>query len=113
MPRATAAAVAEFRADGKPLPRVGAHWIVADGGDRARAVLRTVELRLGPLSSVDSAFAWDEGEVDRSRDWWLRAHRDYFRRSCARLGVEFDDDLEVVFERFALVWPPEDGDGAP
>ena len=25
----------------------------------------------------------------------------------ARNGIEFSDDLEVCFERFALVWPPE------
>ncbi len=103
--RATAAAVVEFRAKGEPLPRVGGHWIVADGGGQAQAILRSVELRVGPLVSVDDAFAWDEGEGDRSRDWWLDAHRSYFDRTCKPLGVAVTDKLEVVFERFVVVWP--------
>jgi len=103
--RATAGAVVEFRAEDEPLPRIGGLWIVADAQGTARCVLRSTQLRIGPLDSVDEAFASDEGEGDRTRPWWLEAHRDYFRGSCARLGVEFSDRLEVVFERFAVVWP--------
>ncbi len=104
--RATAGLVAEFAHEGEPLPRIGGHWIVADGAGVPRAVLRTRELRVGPLSSVDDAFAWDEGEGDRTRESWLRDHRNYFTRSCARIGIEMSDELEVVFERFDVVWPP-------
>ena len=52
-------------------------------------------------------FAWDEGEGDRNRDSWLRGHERYFRRTQAARGEEWSDDLEVVFERFRVVWPPE------
>lgn len=103
--RATAGAVVEFWHEREPLPRIGGHWVVADGSGLARVVLRTVELRLGPLRSVDAQFAWDEGEGDRTLESWLREHRAYFRRSCARFGVEFSDDLELVFERFTVAWP--------
>ena len=103
--RATAGAVAEFRHEGQPLPRIGGHWIVADGHGLARAVLRSIELRLGPFRSVDAQFAWDEGEDDRSLESWLREHRRYFRRSCARIGIDYSDDLELVFERFVVAWP--------
>ncbi len=105
--RATAGLVAEYAAEQEPLPRVGDHWVVCDGSGAPRAVLRAVELRVGPLSSVDERFAWDEGEYERTLESWLRHHRAYWRRSCARIGVEFSDDLEVCFERFRVVWPPE------
>jgi uncharacterized protein YhfF len=55
---------------------------------------------------VDEAFAWDEGEGERTREWWLDAHRAYMRRVFARRGLEYDDRRDVVFERFAVVWPP-------
>jgi len=100
--RATAGAVAEYDADGEPIPEVGDRWIVTDGSMRPRVVLETTEVRVGPLSSVDDRFAWDEGEGDRTRDSWLEAHTRYFRRSFARLGIEFHPDVEVVFERFAV-----------
>ena len=108
--RATAGLVAEFTADEEPLPRIGGHWIVCDGRGVPQAVLRTVGLRLGVVESVDDAFAWDEGEGDRTRDDWLRGHRGYWQRVCRARGVEFSEDEEVVFERFRVVWPPEHAD---
>ena len=105
--RATAGLVADFALEGEPLPRIGGHWIACDGGGTPRAVLRSTELRIGPLESVDDAFAWDEGEGDRTRDDWLRGHRRYFTRTLAARGEEFSEEQEVVFERFRVVWPPD------
>ncbi|SNS61851.1 Uncharacterized protein YhfF [Geodermatophilus saharensis] len=110
--RATAGLVDDFAREGEPLPRIGGHWIACDGEGRPRAVLRSTELRVGRLDSVDDAFAWDEGEGDRTRADWLAGHLRYFTRTLAALGQEWDDDLEVVFERFAVVWPPEVADRA-
>jgi uncharacterized protein YhfF len=108
--RATAGLVRDHVAEAEPLPRVGGHWVVCDSRGVPRCVLRTVELRLGPLASVDDAFAWDEGEDDRTRESWLREHERYFRRTQAARDEPWDDDLEVVFERFRVVWPPEVAD---
>ena len=105
--RATAGLVLDHVHEGEPLPRVGGHWVVCDGAGVPRCVLRTVELRIGPLASVDDAFAWDEGEGDRSRDSWLAGHLGYFTRTQAARGEAWSDDLEVVFERFHVVWPPD------
>ncbi len=108
--RATAGLVADFAREGEPLPRIGGHWIACDGDGRPRAVLRSTELRIGRLDSVDDAFAWDEGEGDRTRADWLRGHLRYFTRTQEARGEAWDDDLEVVFERFRVVWPPEVAD---
>ncbi len=108
--RATAGLVAEYAAENEALPRVGDHWVVCDGSGAPRVVLRTTELRVGPLSSVDEQFAWDEGEYERTRESWLHHHVAFFRRSCERIGIDFADDLEVCFQRFRVVWPPERAD---
>ena len=105
--RATATLAAGYVASGEPFPPLGAHWVCCDGSGRPRAVLRTTELRLGPFRSVDSAFAWDEGEGDRTLQTWLDGHREAYQRQCGRLGIEFSEELEVCFERFSLVWPPD------
>lgn len=105
--RATAALVVDFLDEGQPLPRIGALWVACDGSGVPRCALRTTELRLGLLHSVDEAFAWDEGEGDRTRASWLREHERYFRRTLSARGRDWSDDLEVVFERFRIVWPPE------
>lgn len=108
--RATATLVDDVVADGEPLPRVGSHWVACDGAGRPRAILRSVDLRVGVAESVDDAFAWDEGEDDRTRESWLREHRRYWARTCAARGAEWDESAEVVFERFRVVWPPEHAD---
>jgi uncharacterized protein YhfF len=78
--RATAGALIDYELEGAPLPQPGTIWIVTDGAGRARAVLCTTEVRIGPLTSVDESFAWDEGEGERTREWWLAAHQEFFRR---------------------------------
>ena len=89
---------------------VDGHWVVTDGAGAERLVLRTVEARRGPLRSGDDTFARDEGEGDLSRDHWLDAHRRYFRRQLGLSDGADVDDVEVVFERFAVVWPPAEAD---
>ncbi|WP_307807373.1 ASCH domain-containing protein [Naasia sp. SYSU D00948] len=108
--RATASLVRDFRDDGEALPRIGEHWIVCDGSGQAALVVRTMELRLGPAESVDDAFAWDEGEGDRTRDDWLAGHSRYWSRTEAAKGRVWDPSADVVFERFRVVWPPEHAD---
>ncbi|MBM7807583.1 uncharacterized protein YhfF [Geodermatophilus bullaregiensis] len=111
--RATVGLVRDNVDEAEPLPRIGGHWVACDGAGVPRCVLRTVELRLGPLASVDDAFAWDEGEGDRTRAGWLAGHLAFFRRTGAARGHAWSDDLEVVFERFRVVWPADVADAAP
>jgi uncharacterized protein YhfF len=105
--RATAGLLLDCELGGEPLPRAGDLSVVLGGDGRAVCVIRTSEVRVKPLYEADAAFAWDEGEGDRTLEWWRQAHDAYFTRRCQELGVTFSDDLEVVFERFELVWPRE------
>lgn len=102
--RATAGALVDHELEGAPLPEPGTISIATDGAGRARAVLRTTEVRIGPLGSEDESFAWDEGEGDRTRDWWLAAHHEFFRRYLPTIGVAFDPDMTTVFQRFEMLF---------
>jgi uncharacterized protein YhfF len=101
--RATAGAHDEYLREGAQIPYEGMHSIVLDGRGAPRALLRTTDVRIGPLSSVDDRFAWDEGEGDRTRDSWLRDHGAFFERYLPTVGLEFSPDMPTVFERFELV----------
>lgn len=103
--RATAGLLRDFTVGGEAMPRVGGHAVVVDGTGRPVLVWRTTEVRVGPLSSVDEMFAWDEGEGDRTRADWLDGHTRFFKRQAEREGFEFRADIETVFERFTVVWP--------
>jgi len=65
--RATAYLLRDVEIGGEKMRRVGGHVMVLDGADRPRAIWRTRTAGVKPLKEVDSAFAWDEGEGDRTR----------------------------------------------
>jgi uncharacterized protein YhfF len=111
--RATAGLLAAYEHDGDAVPAVGDHWVVTDGRGEPQVVLQTREVRTGRLDSVDAKFARDEGEGDLSLASWLDDHRRYFAREVERCSLPTPDGLDaldVVFERFAVVWPPEIAD---
>jgi len=78
--------------------QVGKRMVMLDGAGRPRAVIETVELTQCRFDEVDAAFAFDEGENDRSLDGWRRAHERYF----TRLG-QFAADMMLCCERFRVV----------
>lgn len=108
--RATAYLLRDVEVGGEKMSRVGGHVVVLDGADRPRAIWRTRTVDVKPLDDVDSAFAWDEGEGDRTRVDWLAMHVRYFTARAKAEGFAFDESMPAVFERFTLVWPAEYAD---
>ena len=108
--RATAGAYRWYEPSDEPIASVGGHVVLVDGGGKPRAVWRTTDVHIGPLDEVTDSFAWDEGEGDRSRAYWLDAHRRFFKRGFEQQGWEYHDAIPTVFERFTVVWPPEIAD---
>ncbi|MGR2751882.1 ASCH domain-containing protein [Agromyces arachidis] len=106
--RATASLVAEFSAEGQPLPRIGSHWIACDSTGRPRAILRSTELRLATFDDVDERFAYDEGEDDRTLESWRENHRRYWQRVTPALGIVWTEESELMLERFEVAWTADD-----
>jgi uncharacterized protein YhfF len=65
--RATASLARDYGEGREPTPRPGDFVIMLDGEGHPRFIWRTTEVTIKPLSQVDEAFAWDEGEGDRTR----------------------------------------------
>ncbi|UOE44135.1 ASCH domain-containing protein [Agromyces larvae] len=101
---ATATLVAEFAAEGQPLPRIGSHWIACDSTGRPRVILRSIEFRIATFDEVDAVFAREEGEGDLSLAYWRDGHRGYWIRVCAGLGFDWTPEHEIVLERFEVAW---------
>ena len=103
--RATASLARDYGEGREPMPNPGDFVLMLEGEGFPRFIWRTTEVTIKPLSQVDDAFAWDEGEGDRTRNWWLTARRRYFGRQVNREGFEMDDEILTVFEHFEVVWP--------
>lgn len=101
---ATASLPAQFEDERAPLPQVGDLSVVTLWDGTPVAIIETTEIRLVEFMAVDAAFAADEGEGDRTLEWWRAAHRRYFGRLLDRLGGDpLQDTSLVVCERFRLV----------
>ena len=79
--------------------------VVTDMEDIPMCVIRTTEIIHVPFSDVDTAFAYAEGEGDRTLESWRVAHRDYFSKEAASLGFDFDETSIICCERFSLMFP--------
>jgi uncharacterized protein YhfF len=76
----------------------GERWIVLDGRGEPRCVIESTEVSYRCYIDVDAAFAYEEGEGDRSLTYWRAVHRRYFGRQG-----KFSEDMTLMCERFRLV----------
>lgn len=99
--RATAGLASDYEDENETLPASGDLSLVLDGEGLPVCVIRTTSVEIRRFGDVDEAFAWDEGEGDRTLDWWRRAHTWFFDQR----GTAIDEDTLMVLERFELLWP--------
>jgi uncharacterized protein YhfF len=81
-----------------PKTEIGKRWVVLNGSGVPVAVIETVELTQRRFDEVDAAFAFDEGEGNRTLADWRQADRNYFGRQGT-----FAPDMPLYCERFRLI----------
>lgn len=101
---ASAPSVAELQLAGDPIPQVGDYAVITDWAGNAAAIIRTTSVEIKRFAEVDEEFARAEGEGDLTLEWWRTAHRSYYETVLAGSHHVVDADLEVVCERFELVF---------
>ncbi|MGZ8272760.1 MAG: GNAT family N-acetyltransferase, partial [Burkholderiaceae bacterium] len=105
-PKRATAGLAEFndlQPDAKPIS--GGYSVVTELNGTPRAVIRTTSVERRAFRDVDAAFAWDEGEGDRTLADWKEGHRRFFSREMGAAGRTFDEGMLVDLERFELLHP--------
>jgi uncharacterized protein YhfF len=103
--RATASLRSAYGAD-EPVPAVGDLSVILDGRGEPLCVIRTTHVQTRSFGDVDEAFAWTEGEGDRSLAFWREAHI----RAFASVGHPVRDEDEIVLETFELLWPERESE---
>ncbi|MEU6486998.1 ASCH domain-containing protein [Streptomyces sp. NPDC046887] len=104
----TTGLVAEYEAEGEPLPRPGDRSVLVDSADRAVAVVEVTGVRVLPLGQVDLRHALDEGEGYATVAQWRAAHEEFWHSEPVRTAVgdpqfTVDDTTLVIAERFRVV----------
>jgi uncharacterized protein YhfF len=101
---ATCSALWEYEAEGEPLPEVGVKTVVLDGKGDPLCIVETLEVEVRPYDEVDARFAYEEGEGDRSLEYWREAHWRFFSRTLPNVGREPATDMPLVCERFRVIF---------
>ena len=101
---ATCSALWELEAEGGPLPEVGEKSVILDGKDEPLCIIETTEVAVRRFDEVDGRFAYEEGEGDRSLEYWRREHRRFFARTLPGIGRRFSEDMPLVCERFRVIY---------
>jgi len=103
--RASTSLVRASEIEGWPLPEVGQYNVILDGSGEPAAVIKTVSVRRCRFKEVDEEHAYWEGEDERTLESYIREHTKYYTRRGEALGFRFTPDMEVVLDRFELVYP--------
>ena len=94
----------EYEVGLEVLPEVGGLSIILDGRGGPLCLIETTSLETQPFNTVDAQFAYDEGEGDRSLDYWRKVHWRFFTRACAAINKQPAEDMPVVCERFKVLF---------
>ena len=94
---ATCSAWDAAEADGE-IMKPGDLSVARDGAGRDACVIETVEVTKRRFCDVDAAFAFEEGEDDRTLESWRAGHRRYFERNGG-----WSDEMWLACERFRVV----------
>jgi|GEM_PF-248556 len=101
---ATASLLWAYEAEAEEPPQPGAMSVVLDGAGRPVCVIETTQVEVRPFNQVEAAFAYDEGEGDRSLAYWRAVHWRFFSRECGSLDRTPSESMPVVCERFQVVF---------
>jgi uncharacterized protein YhfF len=101
---ATCSALWEYETESEPVPESGVKIIVLDGNGDPLCIVETTEVEVRSYGEVDAQFAYEEGEGDRSLEYWRDAHWTFFSRTLPEIGREPTMDMPLVCERFRVIY---------
>lgn len=101
---ATASLAWAYEADGEPYPEIGDMSIILDGRGDPMCIIETTDVEVIAFNAVGEKHAYEEGEGDRSLEYWREVHWAFFAEECKAIGREPAGDMTVVCERFRLIY---------
>ena len=101
---ATASLAWAYQAEGEAYPEVGDISIILDGRGDPMCIIETTDVEVIAFDAVGEKHAYEEGEGDRSPDYWREVHWAFFAEECNSIGREPVLDMPVVCERFRLIY---------
>lgn len=102
--QATASLVWSYEAEGETIPRTGDHSVITLWDGTPVCIIQASNITVHPFDQVPESFAFEEGEGDRSLDYWRKVHWHFFSEECAAIGRQPSQQMPVVCESFRVVF---------
>ncbi len=102
--RATSSLLKAYEIEDEPLPVKGEYSIVLNSKEEPCAVIETTDVYVLPYNQMTFEICKKEGEDD-CLESWKRNHEEFFKKDLESMGIEFKEDMEIVFEEFKKVYP--------
>ena len=103
--RATTSLKALYEIENEPIPKVGDYSVILNSKEEPKCITRITKIELVPFDEITEAYAFIEGEGDKTLAYWKKAHRTMFEKDCEEvLNRPFSGDLICVCEYFEVVY---------
>ncbi|MBB6523245.1 ASCH domain-containing protein [Pseudoteredinibacter isoporae] len=102
--RATSPSLWWHEQSGEPLPEVGDLNIVTNWAGEAQCIIQTRLVDVCAYDKISEAYAYLEGEGDKSLKYWREVHWPYYQRELAPFGLEPQTDMPIICEHFEVVF---------
>jgi uncharacterized protein YhfF len=102
---ATCSLLWSYEVEDQPLPQVNDYSVITDWEGTPLCIILTTEVEVREFNMVDAIFAYEEGEGDRSLDYWRQVHWEVFSKECSMIGYRAVPGMPLVCERFRKVYP--------
>jgi uncharacterized protein YhfF len=102
---ATCSLLWSYEVEDQRLPRVGEYNVITTWNGTPLCIILTTEVEIRGFNKVDAIFAYEEGEGDRSLDYWRKVHWEVFSNECNMIGYRSVPGMPLVCERFRKVYP--------
>ena len=102
--RGTAGMLKSYEADDEPIPKAGNYIVITDWKGKGVCIIQVEKVEVLPFGDITEEHAIIEGEGDKSLKYWREGHQKFFSQEAEELGIEFNEEIEVVFETFKVVF---------
>ena len=102
--QATAPSVWWYEHYNESMPKVGDLFIITDWHGTAKAIIEITKMKLARFKDVTEAFAYAEGEGDKSLTFWKKAHKEYYSREMEKAGAYFNENMLISCEYFRTIF---------
>ena len=102
--RATAGLLWSYEDEEEPLPEIGQLNVITNWEKIPQCIVETTSVEQMPFNEVSAEFAFEEGEGDKTLDFWRKVHWKFFSAECKELGREPTQEMLVILEKFKMIY---------